>query len=133
VVTKLDRLARSVSDAHDIAKELTAREVKLNLGGSIHDPTDTMGKLLVTTLAMIAEFEADLTRMRTRVGMKIAKAKGRLRGKKPKLSVRQEAHLVALHKAGEHTSAELAELFGGGSLDGYRAIERASAAAGPAG
>ncbi|MGC4879439.1 recombinase family protein [Micromonospora sp. DT43] len=61
VVTKLDRLARSVTDAHDIAKELTARQVKLNLGGSIHDPTDAMGKLLFTTLAMIAEFEATAT------------------------------------------------------------------------
>ncbi|MEH0973842.1 recombinase family protein [Micromonospora sp. CPCC 205546] len=127
VVTKLDRLARSVSDAHDIAKELTAREVKLNLGGSSHDPTDAMGKLLFTTLAMIAEFEADLTRMRTREGMKIAKAKGRLRGKAPKLSVKQEAHLVALHKAGEHTSAELAELFGVARSTVYRAIERAAA------
>jgi Resolvase, N terminal domain len=48
-LTKLDRLARSVSDAHDIAKELTARDVKLNLGGSIHDPTDATGKLLFTT------------------------------------------------------------------------------------
>jgi DNA invertase Pin-like site-specific DNA recombinase len=127
VVTKLDRLARSVSDAHDIAKELTARQVKLNLGGSIHDPTDAMGKLPFTTLAMIAEFEADLTRMRTREGMKIAKAKGRLRGKAPKLSVKQEAHLVALHKAGEHTSAELAELFGVARSTVYRAIERAAA------
>ncbi|NES17287.1 MULTISPECIES: recombinase family protein, partial [Micromonospora] len=101
VVTKLDRLARSVTDAHDISKELTAREVALNLGGSIHDPTDPVGKLLFTALAMVAEFEADLTRMRTREGMKIAKAKGRLRGKAPKLSVKQEAHLVALHQAGE--------------------------------
>jgi DNA-binding MarR family transcriptional regulator len=43
--------------------------------------------------------------------MKLACAKGRLRGKKPKLSPRQDAHLVALHHAGAHTSAELAELF----------------------
>jgi DNA invertase Pin-like site-specific DNA recombinase len=129
VVTKLDRLARSVSDAHDIAKELTARQVKLNLGGSIHDPTDAMGKLLFTTLAMIAEFEADLTRLRTREGMKIAKAKGRLRGKAPKLNGKQEAHLVALHKAGEHTSAELGELFGVARSTVYRAIERAATAA----
>jgi DNA invertase Pin-like site-specific DNA recombinase len=49
---------------------------------------------------MVAEFEADLVRMRTREGMKIAKAKGRLHGKKPKLNARQEAHLVALHRAG---------------------------------
>ena len=127
VVTKLDRLARSVSDAHDIAKELTARQVKLNLGGSIHDPTDAMGKLLFTTLAMIAEFEADLTRMRTREGMKIAKAKGRLRGKALKLNAKQEAHLVALRKVGEHTGAELAELFGVARSTVYRAIERAAA------
>lgn len=124
VVAKLDRLARSVSDAHDIAKELTVREVKLNLGGSIHDPGDPMGKLLFTTLAMVAEFEADLARMRTREGMKIAKAKGRLRGKQPKLTLRQEAHLVALHQAGQHTSAELAELFGVARSTVYRAIER---------
>ena len=83
-----------------------------NLGGSIHNLTDAMGKLLFTKVAMNAEFEADLTRQRAREGMKIAKAKDRQRGKAPKLSAKQEAHLVALHKAGGHTSAELAELSG---------------------
>jgi DNA invertase Pin-like site-specific DNA recombinase len=39
VVTKLDRLARSLPDARDILDELTKRYVKLSLGGSIHDPT----------------------------------------------------------------------------------------------
>ncbi|MGH3529984.1 MAG: recombinase family protein, partial [Pseudonocardiaceae bacterium] len=48
VVTKLDRLARSVPDARAIADELTAREVKLNIGGSVHDPTDPIGRLLFT-------------------------------------------------------------------------------------
>lgn len=128
VVTKLDRLARSVADAHDIAKELTARGVKLNLGGSVHDPTDPIGKLLFTALAMVAEFEADLARMRTREGMKVAKAKGRLRGKQPKLNARQEAHLVTLHAAGEHTTAELAELFGVARSTVYRAVERSTGA-----
>jgi DNA invertase Pin-like site-specific DNA recombinase len=88
-----------------------------------------MGKLLFTTLAMIVEFEADLTRLRTREGMKITKAKGRLQGKAPKLSATQEAHPVALHNAGGHTSAELAELFGVARSTVYRAIERASAVA----
>jgi DNA invertase Pin-like site-specific DNA recombinase len=67
--------------------------------------------------------------MRIREGMKIAKAKGRLRGKAPKLTAKQEAHLVALHKTGEHTSAELAELFGVASSTVYRSIERAAASA----
>ena len=43
--------------------------------------------------------------------MKVAKAKGRLRGKQPKPTERQQAQLVALHRSGEHTTAELAELF----------------------
>jgi DNA invertase Pin-like site-specific DNA recombinase len=103
-----------------------AREVKLNLGGSIHHPTDPVGKLPFTALALVAAFEADLTRMPTREGMKIAKAKGRLRGEKPKLSVKQEARLVALDMAGEHTSAELAELSGVARSTVYRAIGRAA-------
>ena len=131
-VTKLDRLARSVLDAHQIANELAERGVKLNIGGSIHDPTDPMGKLLFNVLAMIAEFEGDLIRARTREGMKIAKAKGRLRGKQPKLSPRQEAHLVQLHAAGEHTMSEIAELFSVGRSTVYRALERARKKAGTA-
>ena len=80
VVTKLDRLARSLPDARAIADELTRRQVKLNLGGSVHDPTDPVGRLLFNVLAMVAEFEADLIRARTREGMKVARTKGRLRG-----------------------------------------------------
>lgn len=49
--------------------------------------------------------------MRTREGLKIAKAKGRLRGKQPKLSKIQSKHLLELYTSGEYTTAELAELF----------------------
>jgi len=74
---------------------------------------------------MVAEFEADLARMRTSEGMKVAKAKGRLRGKQPKLSARQETHLVALYRAGEHTVSELEELFSVTRSTVYRAVGRA--------
>jgi DNA invertase Pin-like site-specific DNA recombinase len=111
VVTKLDRLARSVRDAHQIVDQLAQRNVKLSIGGSVHDRRDPVGKLLFNVLAMVAEFESDLIRARTREGMKIAKAKGRLRGKKPKLSPTQEAHLVKLHDAGEHTTRTRRTLF----------------------
>lgn len=121
VVTKLDRLARSVRDGHEIADDLAKREVRLSIGSSIHDPTDPMGKPLFNVLAMISEFEADLIRMRTREGMKVAKAKGRLRGKQPKLTVKQENHLLELHAVGEHSKAEL---FSIGRSTVYRAIER---------
>ena len=64
VVAKLDRLARLLPDARAIADELTARQVKLNLGGSVYDPNDAVARLLFNVLAMIAE--SDLIRLRTR-------------------------------------------------------------------
>src|SRR3954454_15348326 len=76
VVTKLDRLAPSLPDARDIVDELTRRDVKLNLGGSVHDPNDPVGRLLFSVLAMVAEFEADLHRARTRDGMQGAQGQG---------------------------------------------------------
>lgn len=116
--------ARSLPDARDILEDLTSREVKLSIGGSVHDPTDPVGRLLFNVLAMVAEFESDLIRLRTKEGMRVAKARGRLRGRQPKLNPRQEAHLVALHRAGEHSTAELSDLFGVGRSTVYRAIER---------
>jgi DNA invertase Pin-like site-specific DNA recombinase len=62
VVTKLDRLARSLPDARDIVEDLTRRGVRLNIGGSVHDPTDPVGRLLFNVLAMIAEFSVIWTR-----------------------------------------------------------------------
>jgi len=123
VVTKLDRLARSLPDARAIADELTTRQISLSLGGSVYDPTDAVGRLLFNVL-MVAEFESDLIRLRTREGMKVAKAKGRLHGKQPKLNRRQEAHLVSLVHSGEYNTLEVAELFGVGRSTVYRAIER---------
>jgi len=125
VVTRPDRLARSLSDARDIADELTAREVRLDLGGAVYDPTDPVGRLCSTWVGMVADLEADLIRARTREGMAIARAKGHLRGRQPKLTRRQEAHLVELHTAGDTTSSELAELFGVARSTVYRAVEQA--------
>lgn len=118
--------ARVSTDEQNLTAQrdgLAAREVKLNIAGSVYDPTDPMGKLLFNVLAMVAEFEADLIRARTREGMRVAK--GRLRGKSPKLTPRQEAHLVQLHAADEHTVGELAELFSVGRSTVYRALQRA--------
>jgi DNA invertase Pin-like site-specific DNA recombinase len=124
VVAKLDRLARSLRDAKDIIDELTAKGVKLSIGGSLHDPNDPVGRLLFNVLAMVAEFESDLIRARTREGMAVARAKGRLRGKQPKLSNTQQKHLMEVHLAGRHSVAELAELFNVGRSTVYRTIER---------
>jgi DNA invertase Pin-like site-specific DNA recombinase len=111
VVPKLDRLARSVPDARSIADDLAGRGVTLALGQSRYDPADPMGKMFFNILATFAEFEADLIRLRTREGMKIARAKGRLRGKQPKLSDKQQKELARMHGTGQYTISDLAELF----------------------
>jgi DNA invertase Pin-like site-specific DNA recombinase len=128
VVPKLDRLARSVPDARDIGDSLVARGVKLSLGGTSYDPSDPMGKMFFNILATFAEFEVDLLRLRTREGMAVARAKGRLRGRQPKLSPAQQVHLVKLHASGEHSIAELAELFSVSRPTVYRVLERAGRA-----
>jgi DNA invertase Pin-like site-specific DNA recombinase len=78
---------------------------------------------------MVAEFEADLIRARTGEGMAVAKAKGKLRGKQPGLSQKQEAHLAFLHRAGTPTTVEIADLFGVARSTVYRAIKRPGEAA----
>ncbi len=70
-----------------------------------------MGKCFFNILATSAEFEVDLLRMRTREGMAIARAKGTLKSRPPKLSPTHRTLLLKLHKAGGHTIPELAELF----------------------
>ena len=97
----------------------------LNIGGSVHGPTNPVSRLLFNVLAMIAEFESDLIRMRTREAMKVAKARGRLRGRQPKRKPAQEAHLVQLWHAGKHASADLADVFSVARSTVYRAVARA--------
>ncbi|WP_370543584.1 recombinase family protein [Frigoribacterium sp. NBH87] len=63
VVTKLDRIARSLREAIDIAGELTKKGVELGLGGAVYDPTDPAGRLFFNVLGMVDEFE-DLIRAR---------------------------------------------------------------------
>ena len=124
VVPKLDRLARSVPDARAIADELAARGVKLALGRSVYDPTDPMGKMFFNILATFAEFESDLIRMRTREGMAMARARGRLRGKKPKLSEKQGKELRRMYDTGEYSISDLADVFSVSRPTIYRTLHR---------
>ncbi|WP_081536377.1 recombinase family protein [Rhodovulum sp. P5] len=124
VVPKLDRLARSVPDARTIADQLQDKGVKLALGASVYDPTDPMGKMFFNILATFAEFEADLIRMRTREGMATARAKGKLRGKQPKLSEKQQRELCRMHATGDYSISDLAEVFSVSRPTVYRTLNR---------
>ncbi|MBX3172482.1 MAG: recombinase family protein [Candidatus Eremiobacteraeota bacterium] len=128
VVPKLDRLARSVPDARDIADSLVKRGVRLALGSSVYDPSDPMGKMFFNVLATFAEFEADLIRMRTREGMAIARAKGKLRGKMPKLSEKQQRELRRMHDSGNYSISDLSELFSVSRPTVYRTLARQTSA-----
>ena len=66
VVTALDRLARSLLDGHAIAQEVMSAGAALSIGGTAYEPDGPTGRLLSTVLAMVAEFEPDLTRARVR-------------------------------------------------------------------
>jgi DNA invertase Pin-like site-specific DNA recombinase len=124
VVPKLDRLARSVPDARDIGDTLVARGVRLSLGGSVYDPADPMSKMFFNMLAVFAEFEADLLKMRTREGMAVARSRGKLKGKQPKLTARQQAELVRMRASGEYSIADLMAMFSVGRATVYRVLER---------
>ena len=124
VVPKLDRLAGSVPDARAIADQLQERGVKLALGPTLYDPGDPMGKMFFNILATFAEFEADLIRIRTSEGMAIARAMGKLRGKQPKLSDRQQRELCRMHATGEYSISDLAELFSVSRPTVYRTLNR---------
>ncbi|WP_334472116.1 recombinase family protein [Arsenophonus sp. PmNCSU2021_1] len=124
VVPKLDRLARSVPDAREIADPLKARGVKLALGASLYDPADPVGKMFFNVLATFAEFEGDLIRLRTREGMAIARAKGKLRGKQPKLSEKQQKELCRMRETGQYSISDLAELFAVSRPTVYRTLSR---------
>lgn len=130
VVPKLDRLARSVPDARAIADQLEKGGVKLAIGASVHDPTDPMGKMFFNILATFAEFESDLIRMRmrTREGMAVARAKGKLKGKKPKLSDKQHKELRRMHDTGDYTISDLADLFAVSRPTIYRTLNRTQCA-----
>jgi DNA invertase Pin-like site-specific DNA recombinase len=84
LVTKLDRLARSVVDLHRIVDRLAAQGVGFRvLQQSGIDTTTSTGKLTLGILAAVAEFEADIRAERQRDGIEAAKAKGIYKGRKP--------------------------------------------------
>ena len=124
VVPKLDRLTKSVPDARAIPDQLQEPGVKLALRPTLYDPGDPMGKMFFNILATFAEFEADRIRMRTREGMDIARAEGKLRGKQPKLSERQQRELCRMHATGEYSISDLAELFSVLRPTAYRTLVR---------
>jgi DNA invertase Pin-like site-specific DNA recombinase len=101
-VTKLDRLGRSTRELLDLIERIgKAGAAFRSLGDPLFDTTGAQGRLLVTMLSAIAEFERELIRERTGDGRKRAMAAGVRFGRKPKLSDYQRAEAVKRRAAGE--------------------------------
>jgi DNA invertase Pin-like site-specific DNA recombinase len=99
VVTKLDRLARSVSHLCDIGERLDVKGVGLKVLDQAIDTTTPTGRLMFNMLGAIAQFERELIRERMLVGIAKAKAEGKYRGRAP--TARMKADKVKqLHAAG---------------------------------
>ncbi|HBM15785.1 MAG TPA: resolvase [Lentisphaeria bacterium] len=100
VITRLDRLARSIGDLRVILKELESKNVKFIALEQNVDTTTSSGRLLLNMLGCIAEFETDLRRERQTEGIAKALDKGVHFGKKKLLSSEQIKGLKSERKAG---------------------------------
>ena len=120
VITKIDRLARSVSDSLAIMKTLEQKNVSvriLNLGLDTQTPT---GKLMLTVLGGIAQFEREIMLERQREGVAKAKSQGKYKGRKPISSVRKQE---VIRLATEGTSkANIAKQLKMGEATVYRIL-----------
>ncbi len=110
-VTRLDRLARSTRDLLNTMATITAKDAGFrSLADAWADTTTPHGRLLVTVLGGIGEFERDLIRSRTSEGRERAKAKGVRLGRKPKLTPHQQREAIERRDRGE-VLAEIARSY----------------------
>lgn len=122
VITRLDRLGRSAKDLLTIVSLLEEKGVQLEVLEQSIDTSTPEGKLFFTMVAAFAEFEREIMRSRTMDGLAAARARGKLGGRKPKLSERQVVEAIRLYNEGTSVQ-EIADMFSTSRPTIYRAIE----------
>ncbi len=101
-VTRLDRLARSTRDLLNTLGAIADRKAGFrSLSGAWADTTTSHGRLMLTVLGGLAEFERDLIRARTAEGRERAKARGVRLGRRPKLTPHQQREAIKRRASGE--------------------------------
>jgi DNA invertase Pin-like site-specific DNA recombinase len=124
VVTKLDRLARSVTDLLSIVARLEAKKVALRvLGMSGGQPLDTstpIGRLMLTVIGSVAEFERGMMLERQKEGIAKAQKEGRYKGRAP-TARRKSDEIIRLKGEGMKPS-EIARKLGVGRASVYRVL-----------
>jgi DNA invertase Pin-like site-specific DNA recombinase len=104
VVTRLDRLARSISHLCDIAETLRKKGVELQILDQAIDTSTATGKLLFHMLGAIAEFELSIRKDQQRAGMALARSKGKHAGRPFALSTKDKAEIRQLLEEGRQLS-----------------------------
>ena len=120
IVTKLDRLARSMANLIDIVRRLQTKEVALrilNLGLDTATPT---GKLMINLLGSIAQFEREIMLERQREGIAKAAAEGKYKGRAP--TVRKHADMIRELRESGLGPVAIAELLGVGRASVQRVL-----------
>ena len=126
VVTKLDRLARSVAHLVSIGERLEAKGVALKVLEQAIDTSSSSGRLMFNMLGAIAQFERELMLERQREGIAKAKAEGKYKGRAP--TARAKApQVLRLHSEGIGPT-EIAKRIGIGRASVYRILETNRAA-----
>ena len=126
-MTRLDRLARSTRDLLNIVRAIAERGAAFkSLADTWADTSNAHGRLMMTILGGLAEFERELIRARTSAGRERAKAKGIRFGRKPKLTAHQRAHALELLDA-DKSQAEVGRILGVDQATISRLVSRAAA------
>jgi len=112
VVTKLDRLGRSLEHLISLSRDLQAAGVELVVLDQGIDTSTAVGRMFFQILGAIAEFEHALMSERTIDGLTAARARGRTGGQKPRLTPRQAKIAQEMYESGEHTVQQIADEFG---------------------
>lgn len=120
VVTKLDRLARSVAHLLEVLEVISSKGASLRILSMGIDTGTATGKLMLTILGGVAEFEREIMLERQREGIAKAKAAGKYRGRKP--TARAKADEVMALKSGGVGPAEIARRLGMGRASVYRIL-----------
>ncbi len=121
VVTRIDRLARSLEDLQDIVHELKAKGAKLKATEQPIDTATAAGKAFLDMLRLFAEFETNLRRERQLEGIAAAKARGVYKGRKPAINAAEVRRLSQEERLG---ATAIARRLGIGRASVYRALGR---------
>lgn len=126
VVTRLDRLGRSLAETVNTIVDLADRDINVKVLEPALDTSRPADKVVINVMASLAEWERDLLIQRTREGVAHARAQGRVAGPKPKLSNEQAQVAKELIDGGKSVSA-VAHTFNVSRPTIYRALERIDA------